>query len=258
MTAPSEDDLARQVRLLRGQLARLLSRNLELERQIEDLRREKDEADGAKLALDAASTSIIRSIRLAELAMTAESPQDRRYVVADVEVLFRALFRLEDNRLRLSLPRAELPVPAEYLSNIHMTLAPIPATADTSATELWQALEQAQTVFLRWPHRAGSVAARQAVTLATQLLASWPMWEGQGFGQAMLAFASAADKFGKTLGRTRQKAQRLSYSTAAGRLLEQARALSQARRPTAGNLSQLATAVRELIEQCQALLASHT
>jgi hypothetical protein len=257
VTEEFDPDLREQVRLLRAQVGRLVARNLELERQVEDLRRERDTAEQLGLPIDELAGGVVRAIRLAEEAMAAEAPPDRRYIVADLETSLRTLLRLEANRLLVSLPRHAAPIAPEHYSTVTMRLAPLPppaAAPERPATvALATHLESLQEAFLDWKPRTGATAARTPLDSLTRLLAARPTWESASVAGEAQALGAALAAFGKTATRRLPAGARRAYSEAVAQFQAAAGALSAEGSASPAELQRLANAAGVLIEASRGL-----
>ncbi len=195
MNEKADPDLERQVQLLRDQVARLLTRNLELERQLNALRQST-----ADFAVEAVAASLVQSVRTANQAMAAEASERQQYMVSELQTTLRALVSRQDDHVVLSLPRAEQPLPPEYLGSLQFTLSQVPTllTPDREA-ELTAALEGAQAAILAWDREQGAVAAIDIAAQLTRLLDLRHSADKQEFARAARAFAAAANHFAQTL-----------------------------------------------------------
>lgn len=115
------EERERQLKLLRDQVALLISRNLELQRQVEELQREK-----AEMAVEAVAAGLVRALNAAEAAMAAEAPEGRRYMIPELQVMLRGFLVPRDQTVVLRLPRPEQSIAANQLGSIQMTVTQVP------------------------------------------------------------------------------------------------------------------------------------
>jgi hypothetical protein len=235
-----ESDLVKQ---LRDQVARLISDKLELQRQLEDLRRTKADAPISNLASGAA-----QSVRLAEQAMAEESDPQAHYIISEMEASFQGVVVSQAEELALRLPLPEYGVDPGHLGYIRMTLAHIPITPQpaqpSGVDQLAAGLENVQAAFLRWERRGGARAAQQVVDQITQLLAARSTWQAPDILQNLTRLAETAQQAVKAAGASLAPAQ-----AAAARLGESLQDPSAAGRLTEADLLQIAGALEELVSQ---------
>ncbi len=167
-----------EVQRLRNQVASLLTRNLELQRRLEEFERDK-----TGVTLDDLAISLVRSLRSAEAAMADEAGNDRRYTIAEMQTSLRGFLTRQGDDLTLRLPRSELQAPPDNLGTLQFTLrqtpppalsAPASLTAPSvagSLPALGRALEAMQSAFLASPSKRVAAAANEIVAQATHLLA---------------------------------------------------------------------------------------
>lgn len=256
MAQTTKNALEDEVQRLRNQVANLLTRNLELQRRLEEFEREK-----TGVTLDDLAVSLVRSLRSAEAAMAEEAGNDRRYTISEMQTSLRGFLTRQDNDLTLRLPRPEIQAPPDNLGSLQFTLRQVSPpvasapglSAQTSSAHvsaesllaLSQALEAMQTAFLISPSKRVAAAADQVVTLATNLLANLrQLGEGKpaAFLRDLQALALAQQavaamptgKRGKAIESLRGATDQLTELTAS--LLSQGKL-------TGGDLTALATAL---------------
>lgn len=124
---------------LRDQLARSLSRNLELRQQIEELEREK-----TGIPIEAATAALVRAMRSGEEA-AVEASGARRYAISSLQATLRGVLIFEDGEWVLQPPRPEQLLPPEQMGSIDITLARLPEATPTEEQEVLAFLNAAQT-----------------------------------------------------------------------------------------------------------------
>ena len=186
--ADDVEELQRQNKLLRDQIARLLTKTVDLERQLEDVTRAR-----AQSGVDALASALARSVRSANATLAAEAGDQPRFAVSDMEATFRGTVLASSSGVAFRLPVPEYGVLPGHLGEVRMTMATVPPPAGTppaplpsvaaaaAATpspeaQLTAALEQAQQMFTGWTAERGKAAASHIVARTTQLLASPQRW----------------------------------------------------------------------------------
>ena len=106
---------------LREQIARLITENLRLREQLREAERERNE-----VAVPAVAAALVRSIRAAEEAMSAESSGGITYSIPELEITLRGYVSAREETVLLQLPRAESSIPPEHLGSIRMKTSSIP------------------------------------------------------------------------------------------------------------------------------------
>lgn len=245
----AEEDPQRTIQQLRTQVARLLSQNLELKRQIEDLRRAQ-----AGLSVENVALSLVESVRAANTALAAAAQDETRFAVAQLDTTIRAGLVVEAERLALVLPRPELPLPLEYLGSVRLSLAQLPVTVEApshpAVPALVAALEYAQAAFSAWRRRPGQASARTLADLTTRLLSSPLTPDATTFAPDIQAMATAAESFRKAIARSFTERARRALDEAVASLV----ALAGPPRAAPGrDLDALADALRRLAQQVEAL-----
>lgn len=175
--------LKRQIKELRDQVARLISENLELERQLEDLRRAKTDA-----SVDELAASAINSVRQAEEAFAELSTDGSRYVISELQTRYQGVIVPQGERLAFRVPLPEYGSAPGHLGMVQMTFNHMPPPAGTSSSpagtpsspapvaptiarsHLRAALEQTQLTLINWPRRSGERIAGKMVDVLTHLL----------------------------------------------------------------------------------------
>jgi hypothetical protein len=229
----------RDVQELRDEVARLLSRNLELEEKIEVLQRDRTE-----LAVEDIARSLVGSTRLAEQAMADESDGGVRYVIPRAEIAVRGLLSRRGDAVALRFPGAEDRVGGDRLSKVSMVVAHLPPT---EPGPLQVALERAQTTALAWRGRRGREAASAIATHATHLLALRPRW-GDGETSAGLGqLAKALSRFGDAIAPELAPERRDRYRAASKALADVADRAAAVGRISDEELHLAAAAIEELV-----------
>jgi hypothetical protein len=250
-TGPADD----QFKPLRDQVARLISRTLELERQVEDLQRAR-----AELTIETVAASLVQALRSAEQALAddAEAGAGLRYTVAELQATLRAGLARQQGRLVVSLPRPELALAPEALSSLHLTLAHVPTLpAPREITALGAALERAQTAFVDWPtEAAGSPAAGEMTAEATRLLAAREQWTEPALLERLLALAQSAVALANTVGPAAPTEPLTAFRSAVGGLLERLRPPLATGQAAPGDLLGLAEAIEQLTRTYRALIGA--
>ena len=168
--------LKRQIKELRDEVARLISENLELERQLEDLRRAKTDA-----SVDALAASAINSIRQAEEAFAELSTDGSRYVISELQTRYQGVIVPQGEHLGFRVPLPEYGSAPGHLGMVQMTFnhtpppasapsSPAPPTPTITRNRLSAALEQTQLSLINWPRQSGVRIAGKMVDLLTHLL----------------------------------------------------------------------------------------
>jgi hypothetical protein len=230
--------------------ARLLSQNLELQRQLEELRRVKTDSPVEDLA-----ASALRSIRAAEAALAEAGEPGRRLVVSEMQTSFRGILQRQGESLALRLPLPEHAATPGHLGSLHLAFAhvptpPLPVT--DHAAPLAAALEKMQPAFAAWAAGPGSVAARAIVDQVTTLLSARESWGDRAFWQALQTLAEAAGKFGAGLRQLPAEPVR-AYRESARAWLELTQPLARAGSATPLEFEQLALAVGQATQSLQTL-----
>lgn len=242
-----------EIKRLRDQVALLVSRNLELQRRLDEFEREK-----TGLTVESVGASLVRAIRSTESAMENEAGGDRRYVISELQASLRGFLSRQDNDLTLRLPRPEQTVPPDNLGNIQMTLRSAPPRITPDAVfALATAVETAQLVFNSLPAKAfsrpGTDAAQEIVEWSSHLLANLQQWQEESFVQAAHALAAAAARLAESLPRKAPREAAEEYRAAARHLTELTQQMKQARRATIEDIARLATALQNFINRHQTL-----
>ncbi len=178
MSDQTPDELRRLVQELRNQVAKLITENLELSRQLEDLHRAKTDA-----TVDALALSAISSVRTAEQAFADLSTDGTRYVVSELQTRYQGVILPQGEKLAFRVPLPEYGSAPGHLGSVQMTFkhAPPPAAAQVQPPppdRLRAALERAQSLFMGWPRRAGAAPAAKIADLITRLLGGEPLEPG--------------------------------------------------------------------------------
>jgi cell division septum initiation protein DivIVA len=232
----------REVQALRDQVARLLSRNVELEEKIEVLQRERTE-----LGVDEIARSLVAATRSAEQVIVDESADGRGYTIPRAEIAVRGLLSRRGDSVALRFPGAEERVGGDRLSSVSMVVAHVPAEARTPELDrLRDALERAQTAALAWDEAGGREAASAIASHATYLLAL-RRWVGAEAVAGIKQLADAFARFGEAVARVLPAAERSRYLAASRTFSEVAARLAAAGRASAEDLTALAEAIEELV-----------
>ncbi len=108
----------------RDLVARLISQNIELQRQLEELRRAK-----ADSPVEALAASALRSIQTGEAALAEESQGGRRFVIAEMQTTWRGIVQRQGDGLALRLPLPEHAATPGHLGSLGMTFTRVPGPA---------------------------------------------------------------------------------------------------------------------------------
>ena len=243
-----------EMQRLRDQVARLTSRVLELERQMEDLRRERTEA-----TLEALAVSAVRAVGSAETAMAAEDPE-RRYVVSRLDTTFRGFLAPGGESVTVSLPIPEYAAPSGSVGSVQMTLlrAPAPPGPFTPARTLAEALESAQAAFAAWDREPGFGLARDMTGHLTHLVALHEQGDTGALLRTAQAAAEAAVRFGSAVVQAAPSGPLEAYRAAADSLIGLARQFAASGRLTAADLAALTGALDRLTQSVLAVMESRT
>ncbi len=173
MSDQDPNELKRQIQELREQVARLITDNLELGRQLEDLRRAKTDA-----GVDVLAAGAINSIRQAEQAFAELSPDGPRYVISELQTRYQGVIVPQSGGLAFRVPLPEYGSAPGHLGSVQMTFGHVTPPAGTPSApapaagraRLAAALEQTQSLLINWPRRSGAPAAGKIVDRLTPLL----------------------------------------------------------------------------------------
>ncbi|MBL8190722.1 MAG: hypothetical protein JNK38_22075 [Acidobacteria bacterium] len=235
-----------QIKLLRDQVARLISQNLELRRQLDDFEREK-----TGLTIDEIGSVLIQAMRSAEEALAAESPNESRYLISQLQTTLRGFLSRQATTLTLRMPRPEQTVPTDNLGSVQLNLVRVPPPVlPNEVAAFGSALEIAQAAFNAWSQRAGANVAGQIVALATQMRATLSQWTADAFLASVRALADAAVNWSQSLGSSVPDRILESARAAAKRLFAAAQLLTPARRPSPEEFAVLAAATQQLAQSC--------
>ncbi len=246
---------ASEVKLLRDEIARLLTVNIDLRRQLEDLRRERSETPVESLA-----AAVAQSLRAAQAALVADAGEAApHYTISDIDATFRGIVVGTPTSLALRLPMPEYGVLPGHLGSIRMALAAAPPPAGSPAptvkvppspaTRMAAALDSLQTAMGSWPAGRGATAARDMVTRTTQLLGAGNAWDDpETLAESAAAIGTTLRRLAKAVeapkGASRAVPHR--YQEAAGWLLDIARAVRAGQTPPADALAGIAAAAEHV------------
>jgi hypothetical protein len=131
MSNQASDDPQALIKALRDQVARLITENLELRRQLEDLRRVKTDAPIANLAVSA-----LNSIRSAEQTLADLAGDGPRYIISELEAEFKGVIAPQElaaqgttstgPALAFRVPLPEYGSAPGHLGSVRMTFEHIP------------------------------------------------------------------------------------------------------------------------------------
>jgi uncharacterized protein YjbI with pentapeptide repeats len=239
-----------QVQLLRDQVSKHISRNLELQRRLEELEREK-----AEVAIEAVTAALVQAAHSGEAAMAVEAFGSRRYAISQLQATLRGSITLQDDSAVLRLPLSEQPIPIEQMGAIHLTVSQVPSgIPQDAALALAEALEGAQASFNAWDQEPGVAAARGVATQATRLLVIRQRWGQEEFVQAVRAFAAEVVNFAEALTYEGFPESMEAFEASANRLLNLTQALVQARLVTTADIGRLATIVAQVTQRYEAIV----
>ena len=176
MATEVEEQLRRENKILRDQIARLLAQKVDLQRQLEDLSRER-----AQTGVDAIVAALARSVRDADATLAAQADKGPRFTVSEVDATFRGSVVGTASGVALRLPVPEYGVQPGHLGSIRMSMSVIPppvaapppawTSAPSPDERLRASLEQVQVSFSD-RRGAGQAAADDIVARTTSLLSS--------------------------------------------------------------------------------------
>ena len=176
MATELEEQLRRENTLLRDQVARLLSQTVELQRQLEDVSRERAQTDA-----DALVAALAQSIRHADAALAAEADAGPRFTVSEIDATFRGSIVATPSGVAVRLPVPEYGVRPDHLGSIRVAMgvipppvaagSPAPIMPSSPDGRLRASLERVQVTFsdVRGPAEA---AAGEIVARTTLLVSS--------------------------------------------------------------------------------------
>ncbi len=240
-----------ELKLLRDQVAKLLSRNLELQQRIAELEREKVQGP-----VETMMAAIVRSVQTAEQAITAETPS-HPYVVSQLQATLRGLVNVQGENLVLSLPQAEQPVDPNLLTSMQIAVSQIPfSSAPDSALLLQEALEGAQVAFSTWNQEPGAAVAQDITARLTHLLATRQQWKGEDFLRSVQTLVDALTKFADALPQQIPPELLIVYRTKVQETLDLVQPMIQAHYATSDNLARLASALKQLTQSYTAISQS--
>ena len=174
------DDVPETEKQLRDALARLMTRNLELVREVEDLKRERSQT-----SVESIASAVAQSVRSANAAFAADAEGGARYTVSEIDATFRGTVLASPTGVALRMPIPEHGVLPGHLGSVRLTIAAVPPPVGESLTvapppsptvRLTAALEDLQTRLTRRTARQGAAAAKDGVAHATRLLALSAQW----------------------------------------------------------------------------------
>jgi hypothetical protein len=232
MNSSSQEDnnLERENKILREQIARLIGQKLELQRQLEDLRRTRSDVSVESLAV-----VVGNALQSAEQALNEAVDDGQRLTLSQLHTSFRGILMQQDDHLTLRLPLPEYAVSADQLGTLQMGFAGVPTLPVSNVMdELASALERVQVAFMelevffahhgkttchctflcsllpRWIvnevskywggfYRYGAVLAREIVARTTHLLATREQWEEENLLSSLNLLADTFIKLGKVL-----------------------------------------------------------
>lgn len=237
---PAEINPRLEVVLLRDQLARLLSRNSELERQLADVGR-------PRLGLETMASTLVHSLGIAQQAM-AEEAVDRRYAIPEVQTTLRGFVAVGENGLILRTVGPELTVSPECLGTINMTISQVPSASPTDGEpELVNSLEAVQNAFNVPGSDSLAVSAQEVVTNASLLLDMRNRYESPEFHRSMVLLAQSAVRLGELLRRDHPSKFK-DFISSAQELDSVARQFAKELRPKATELTELATTMTHMTQ----------
>lgn len=255
MSEPMSNDT--EVKVLRDQIARLITQNLELKRQLEELRREQADATMADIAAAA-----VHAVRAAEQAIAAASPDGNRYIISELQTTLRGYIAPRADQFVLRLPTAQQAIPPGYLGSLHLTLGQTPTLSTPAAPSLTQALvnalETAQAIFSNWEQTPDAPAAQAVIAQLTHLLALHPNWEGNEFSRAIHALADAMATFSAPFAREELGEAFRNYQSSLQQFYEYVQSVRQARSFIFDDLPHLAALFNRLTQHLQQLSLAMT
>ena len=185
MATELEEQLRRENTLLRAQIARLLERTVDLQRQLEDVVRERAQTDAAALV-----AALARSIRDADAALAADADTGLRFTVGEIDATFRGSVVSTPSGVALRLPVPEYGVRPGHLGSMRVSMgiipppvaapSPVPVAPSPASPDerLRASLERVQMTFsgVRGPDEAaaGEIVARTTLLLSSADVRSDP------------------------------------------------------------------------------------
>ena len=224
MTEPRDEEIAS----LRQAIAGLVSRNVELEQQVERLAQERNE-----LGLDEVARSLVRTARLAEAGMAEATADDGgpdvRYVIPRLDVSMRGVVGRRGDGFGIRFPGPEEGARAAALSTISMTVTQVPAQLRGHESDPLKAgLEAAQATLSRWDRHNGRTAADEIAAETTHVLSIRAQWPDAETVAGLQALAAAFERFDKQAAGELEPAARERCAEASRTLSDLARGLGVA------------------------------
>jgi len=243
-------NLEDEIKRLRDQIALLISKNLDLQRRLDEFEREK-----TGLTVESIGASLVDAIRSAEVAMAEEAGEDKLYVISELQASLRGFLSRQDNDLTLRLPRPEQTVPLDNLGNLQVTLKSVPPRIlPETVIALAAELETAQLTFASLLDKNGETSpAQEIVAWSSHLLANLNQWREESFTQAARAMAAAAVKLAETLTQKTPGNAAEQYRAAARDLDELTQKMKRSRRATIEDFVNLAISLRNFTHLYQAI-----
>jgi hypothetical protein len=238
MSFPVFDD-REQLRLLRGQIAELLSENVALQQQVAELEREK-----AEMGVDSLTAALVRAVRLAEEAIAIEAIPGQQYVISQFEAALNGVINVRDGNVVINLPQPNQILDANKLGRMQINLARTPAALGSNSVEtLRRTLEEAQAIFSGWSRKEGATRVQDLLTRTSYLLSIRTQSGQMEFLQVAQALAQVALLLASELPPSTAVQ---NFRVAATQLAGLLRPLLVAGRAESGDLAQLATALEQL------------
>jgi hypothetical protein len=244
MSDSGQDDIELQLKLLRDQVARLITENLELRRQLVDLQRARTDA-----SIESLANSTVRSLRLAENQINIEAQDDKRYAISELETSFRGMLLPRNDSLDFRAPIPEYDTLSGHLSTIHMTFVNVPVlpSPPSAGQSFLPLLERIQAEFLNWERGEGNREANEIVAQTTYLLSMSLTWTSAEFRKGMLKLAETLVRFGKTIQQALPPIVVVSYQQAAANLLQLVQSLVEKGSLEPEELKKLSAALEQII-----------
>ncbi len=241
-------DAETELKLLRAQVGRLITENLALRQQLDQLTRQKSE-----MPVKAIAEAALRSMVAAEETMRRTVPDGRRYTIPTLDASLRGIVVAQEGAIGLRVASPEQSLPASMLGTVRVTVAqvpgaiqPVPADVAAPAAGLVNALERAQRMFAGWAGR-GATAAGDVLTAVTQLLGTGPDWEVKDLKAGLESMIDAATRLAESVtGRVPKRAVDACLETT--RELRAIGRSSDAAPPSSSYLERLAAGVDRLVE----------
>src|SRR5688572_17571108 len=146
-----------EIKALRDQIARLISEKLEIQRQLEEIKRE-----AVDVGVDRFAAAVIRSVRSAERQIAEQVPDAQRHVISELETSLRGFMVERSGTLAIRLPIPEHAAPPDLMGSVRMTISQVPVLSVKPESrvlvpaEVLETLERTQASFANFGLRRGA------------------------------------------------------------------------------------------------------